>query len=157
MKLEPYIKAIPEGSHGSGTLQKRLWKACSDYCRIRDFHNFGTCVATGKYLESWQSCDGGHYIPYSTCNGIFKFSPENVHAQSSGSNKWGGERDKIRYQLELEERYGKKYPRYLIKKNRDTPNTLRTEELKDLLKEILLEMKDLPEQPSYFARVMSLI
>lgn len=56
-----WIKAIPPStSHGTGTLQKRLWRLVSDFVRIRDWYKYGTCVATGVKIENWRSGDAGH-------------------------------------------------------------------------------------------------
>src|SRR6185503_4390177 len=41
-----WVKAIPMGKHGSGHLQKRLWRLKSDFVRIRDWIAFGTFIDT---------------------------------------------------------------------------------------------------------------
>lgn len=152
-----WLRAIPKGTYGSGALQKRLWKLTSDLCRIRDFHKYGTCVATGKIITSWKNeTDGGHFVPYATCNGIFKFSPKNVHMQTSASNQWGGEKDKFKYEETLEERYGREYPRQLKAENRDTPLKFSNAQVIEEIEKRLADIALLPEQPDYFARVIML-
>ena len=86
-----WIKAVPQSpSHGSGTLQKRLWRLTSDFTRIRDWYKYnGRCVATGKRIERWQDGDAGHFRPYSICRGIFKFDERNIFLQSKRSNGFG--------------------------------------------------------------------
>jgi len=158
-KVPKWVKSIPQAQgHGSGELQKRLWRCVSDYSRLRDFYTYGKCVATGERLEDWHSCDSGHYIPYSTCNGMFKFDIWNVHAQSKKSNAWGGMIDGHNFGEELKRRYGENFLEELKLENRNhmsekVENSLVVQEILDILE----LMKSLPEQPEYFERVMNKI
>ena len=56
MALE-WWRSIPEGSHGTGTLQKRLWKAVSYTVRIRDYFNYGVCISCNRRPEHWSIAD----------------------------------------------------------------------------------------------------
>lgn len=158
MYKEPkWVKSIPPAQgHGSGDLQKRLWRVVSDYVRIRDFYNYGTCVATGARITDWRNTDAGHYHSYSTCNGMFKFDIWNIHAQSKQSNAWGGQAIGYSFGEELKRRYGETFLDELKEENKKHINEKVDNEL--VLQEIIdiLElMKSLPEQPDYFARVES--
>jgi 5-methylcytosine-specific restriction endonuclease McrA len=150
--LPSWLKAIPESqAHGSGTYQKRLWKLTSDYVRIRDWHLYKVCSATGKRIESWQDGQAGHLKPYSKCNALFKFDLRNIHMQSASSNKWGNfdtfrDYEKVvrnrRYDFDAFER----------ENNKANGASLRDSEVLNAAEKLLTLMKDLPEQPEYFER-----
>lgn len=156
----PWIKAIPESqSHGSGSLQKRLWRLTSDYVRIRDWHKYGICVATGRKVASWREGQAGHFISYSKCNGLFKFHPLNIHLQSARSNSWGDRDDWKQYEITLGLRYQSDFPgivEYLEMLNKKSSLKFTNEEIFEQMKYILKAMRNLPEQPEYYARVISL-
>jgi hypothetical protein len=152
-----WIKAIKlsGGEHGSGILQKKLWRITSDCVRIRDYYQYGTCVATGAKLGHWMASQAGHFIAYSVCRGMFKWDTKNIHAQSASSNSWGG--------MEIGHSFGEELERrgYNLDDLRATNNAT---ELKvndtmvvEKMREILLMMKRLPEKPDYYARVISLL
>lgn len=155
--IPKWIKAIPESqAHGSGTLQKRLWKLVSDFVRIRDWHKHKTCVATGKYISRWQDGQAGHFKAYSSCNGMFKFDERNIYMQSAQSNSWGGYEDWIKYETELLRRNGYGLPEItewnLEHKGEKPTDSKVIEKMEDILE----KMKALNEQPDYYKRVMSL-
>jgi hypothetical protein len=156
--LPKWIKAIPEGSHGSGTYQKRLWKLVSDYCRIRDWYKYdGYVVDKPERVEHWSQGDGGHFLPYSKCNGMFKFSPDNVHLQSKSGNAWGGSLIGFPFGKELERRYGNYYIPMLHEKNKAHHNQIiRTADILIAIDKMLDLMEDLPEHPEYYKRVLEL-
>lgn len=156
--LPSWLKAIPEGSHGSGTVQKRLWRVVSDYTRLRDwYYHKGVCVASGIKLSDWREGQAGHFLSYSTCNGLFKFDERNVHLQSAHSNQWGRREDWQLYEATLIQRYGVEYINMLEDENRASPLKFTVEQTKDKIQEILKKMATLPEQPEYYKRVMKLI
>ena len=103
LKDEKWIKAIPQSqNHGSGILQKKLWRLVSDYCRIRDWYAYeGKCVATGAKIGHWRLGQAGHFRPYSTCRGMFKFDERNIFLQSPRSNSWGGYDDWINFEYNV--------------------------------------------------------
>lgn len=160
-KIPKWVSSIPHNpkSHGTGNLQKKLWKLVSDYTRIRDWYQYGgRCVATGKYIEHWSMGDPGHYLSYSICNGMFKFDIWNVHLQSKSSNGWGGMADGHAFGEELKRRYGDDFLEELKLENRNhvnekVENFLVVQEMLDILE----LMKSLPEQPEYFEKVISKI
>lgn len=152
-----WIRAIPLGSHGSGHLQQRLWRLTSDYCRIRDWYRWGNKdVASDRIIPDWRSGQGGHFISYTACRGIFKFDESNIHLQHGYSNKFPTRETIKHFEEELARRYGKEYVAGLEIANRETPLPIRNE---DVLKEIewyLNDFKNLPEQPDYYERVIKL-
>lgn len=159
VNLEPWVRAIPESTaHGSGTLQKRLWRLTSDYVRIRDWYKFGgRCIATGVYIPHWNQGQAGHLKPWTKCNGIFKYDVQNIHMQSYISNKYGNSDTWYNYEQELKKRWGT--VRSDIENwNRVTNiKSLGVDTLKDKMKMLLIAFANLPEQPDYYQRVKSLL
>ena len=158
MKMQPWIKAIPESpAHGSGTFQKRLWRLVSDYVRLRDFLKYKRCVATDFCFTTWGESQAGHFKSYSTCNGMFKFDPINIHAQSAPSNSWGGMETGQRFADELRRRYGTDYIQKINDGNRKYQGTnIRDSIVIEYMEKILEMMAELPEQPIYYERVITL-
>lgn len=156
--LPAWVKAIPESqAHGSGTLQKRLWRVISDYVRIRDWYRFGPfCVASGKKLDHWKDGHAGHFIAYSHCRGIFKFDPRNIHLQHGYSNKYGTRESWQVFEAELIRRYGIQHINQLEDDNKATPLKFTTEQLLERLGFYLNRLGTLPEQPDYWQRAMAL-
>lgn len=157
--LEAWIRAIPESQvHGSGTLQKRLWRLTSDYVRIRDWYKFGgRCIATGKYIGHWSEGQAGHFKAYSVCRGIFKFDTRNIHLQSASSNVWNNSDTWFDYAEEIKLRWN------LTKMDIDAKNaatdlkSLRKQDIIIQMHTILSAMEELPEQPDYYPRTAALL
>lgn len=160
-KLPAWIRAIPESqSHGSGTLQKRLWRVTSDFVRIRDWYRFsGHCVATGAYIPHWSQGDAGHWKSYSVCNGLFKFETLNIHLQSKSSNGWGGQEVGHNFAEELKRRWGPDILDVINDANKSHASKLKftTEEVLARIQLTLEGMEILQEQPDYYARVVHLL
>lgn len=158
MTLEKWIKAIPESqSHGSGTLQKRLWRLTSDYVRIRDWYaHAGLCVATGRKIPHWTQGQAGHFKAYSVCNGIFKFDPINIHLQSANSNGWGTSDDWFYYEEEILKRHGTTRAQINELNRLTSLKTLEVQAIKDQMAHLLILLGELPEQPDYYQRAITL-
>lgn len=153
-----WFKSIPEStSHGTGTYQKRLWKAISDYVRIRDFYDYKNCISCGKIVYDWHDADwqAGHYVPFSVCKGYSKFNPDNIFGQCSYCNRgFNGAPAGANFKDNIIKRYGKKRITWL-----DSFKSMPLEKREDYielkkLKEIILMMSELPEQPDYYKRVL---
>lgn len=150
-------KSIPEGSHGTGTFQKRLWKVVSDFVRIRDFYEFKTCISCPKFIPEWKVADwqAGHYNPYSVCRGYSKFHLDNIFGQCSYCNRgFNGAPAGARFKENIIKRYGKKRMDWL-----GTFQAMPLEKMDDYIvskkiKEIIIKMAELPEQPDYYERVI---
>ena len=158
-KLEPWVRAVPEStSHGSGTLQKRLWRLTSDAVRIRDWYNFrGECVATGNKISNWRDGDAGHWKSYAVCRGLFKFHLSNIHLQSKTSNGWGGQELGHSFGENLKKRYGEGMLEHINSENKLHSLKFTTEEIKQEMISRLELLAVLPEQPEYFKRVQELL
>jgi hypothetical protein len=155
-KVPKWVLSIPKGSHGSGDLQKRLWRVVSDFVRIRDWTKYGSCVATGTRIEHWKDGDAGHFVPYSKCNGLFKFNPMNIHLQSKSSNGWGGFDQGAKYAATLTQRYGPSAVELIETENRVTPLKFTTAEILDMMGDYLNLMGHFGEQPAYYQRAREL-
>jgi len=155
--LPNWLKAIPESqSHGSGTYQKRLWRLTSDYVRIRDFHLFGVCAATGARIEHWRDGQAGHLKPYTNCNALYKFDLRNIHMQSASSNKWGNF-DTFRDFEKVVRNRGYDFDAFEQENNKARGASLRDGEVLEAIKFLLLFMNELPEKPEYFERAYNLL
>ena len=157
--LEAWLKAIPASkAHGSGTYQQRLWKLTSDYVRIRDFHAYGTCAATGKHFDDWKGMNvqAGHLKPYSTCNGLFKFDVRNIHAQDGYNNKFGNYDDFRNFEKEVKRR-GYDWDLFEEENKKNIGCRLYDTDVIEEIKTLLLKMGELPEQPPYYERAVMLL
>lgn len=155
--MPSWVKAIPESqAHGSGTLQKRLWRLTSDYVRIRDWYKYGVCVATGKRINHWTEGQAGHFKAYSKCNGIYKFDRRNIHLQAAQSNSWGDYEDWKLFEAEIYRR-GVNLDEFITENNLNLGTKLDNLDVIAEMRIILREMDSLPEKPSYYKRVMSLL
>ncbi len=153
----PWIRAIPlSAAHGSGHLQKRLWRLTSDFVRIRDFYKYGRCVATGKPILNWMDGQAGHFKAYSKCNGIYKFDVRNIHLQSAQSNSWGDFEDWKAYEKELARRKVD-IQGFIEDNNANHGQKLTDTEVIYYMHFLLEELKLLPEQPEYYQRVIRLM
>lgn len=159
-KLDSWVKAIPENkAHGSGTLEKRLWRLVSDYVRIRDWYRWNkSCVATGVFISDWKHGQAGHYKSYNACDGMFKFDEMNIHLQSAASNAWGDQEIGYKFGEELKRRYGNDYLEKITLENRKHVSEKRDSfAILEKMKDILNKMEQLPEKPEYYFRVKSLL
>lgn len=88
MQTPQWLKPIPDGSHGSGPIQKKVWKLVSDVVRIRDWYKYGgRCVSCNRVLQSWKDGQAAHYIGYTSCNNIFKWNIVNLALSCAICNK----------------------------------------------------------------------
>lgn len=82
----------------------KLWKAFSEYIRLRDADEFGICKCfTCGRIRHWRQVDCGHGIGRQ--HKATKFDEKNNHAQCKGCNGFEGGRMDI-YKQRVDERYG---------------------------------------------------
>lgn len=86
LEANQWYTVIPDGSHGSNPIEKKLWRLVTDYVRIRDFEKYGNCISCGKVFTTWDEAQGGHYRPFTKCKGYTKFDYRNVFAQCAYCN-----------------------------------------------------------------------
>lgn len=82
----------------------KLWKAFSEYIRLRDSDEHGYCKCfTCGLVRHWKQMDAGHGIGRQ--HKATKYHEQNVHAQDKRCNGFeGGMRE--RYKEEVDKRYG---------------------------------------------------
>ena len=154
--LPAWLKAIPEGKHGSGTLQKRLWRLTSDFVRIRDWVEFGEFIDTGERIIHWNDAQGGHWRSWPECNGMFKFNEMNIHAQTARGNSWPTSQTWENYRRNLVNRYSEEFVIAIDASNKNWPSKITTAlVLKEIDRKLTL-LSLLPTQPPYYNRVMKL-
>lgn len=153
-KTYPWIKKIPQGSHGHGKYQKKLWKVTSDYVRIRDWYEFKRCISCNKIVEHWSSLQGGHFRAFSICRGYSKFDEVNVFGQCAkcntayDSNLIGKE-----FAKNIVARYGQSRLDLLEKFHIRELEKLEDDKIVYMTWQLLQKMKELPEQPDYFSKL----
>lgn len=82
-KKLPYVS----NDHGSNANQKRAWRFISQYVRRRDFKKYGgKCVSCWRRAERWEDMVAAHFIAWSVCYGMFKYSTKNLAASCSYCN-----------------------------------------------------------------------
>lgn len=86
---------------------------------------------------------------------MFKFDERNIHLQSARSNSWGGMEIGHNFANNLMSRGTDVEDLRII--NRDTPLKVNDTMVIEKMRYILSKMKDLPEKPKYFDRVMKLL
>ncbi len=157
MKNPPkWIKAIPQSNaHGSGALQKRLWRLCSDFVRIRDWSKSKRCIASNRPIYNWKDGQAGHFISYSKCNGIFKFDTDNIFLQSAYSNAWGDYDDWKEFERQINLR-GIDTDELRVR-NRDTPLKFRDADVIEEMKNLLTKIGELKIHPEYYDRAIKLL
>lgn len=83
---------------------RKLWKAFSEYIRIRDSDVNGICrCITCGFIAHWKRMDCGHGIPRQ--HKATKYHEHNNHAQCKRCNGFEGGKREI-YKLEVDRRYG---------------------------------------------------
>jgi hypothetical protein len=83
----------------------KLWKAFSEYIRLRDSDENGycICITSGRRVH-WTECDAGHFI--SRRHMATKYDEQNVHAQGRFDNRFAAGQQFI-YAKEIDKKYGK--------------------------------------------------
>ena len=86
-------------------IKGKYWDWFSDYVRMRDFLEFGTCISCSKKIEAWdKGTNAGHFIPAGKCGFGLLFDEENVHLECIACNGFN-EFHLIPYARNLDIRY----------------------------------------------------
>lgn len=153
-----WTSPIPLGSHGSKScsLQKKYWKVVSDFVRIRDFYEFGTCIACGKRVNSWKDLQAGHYKSWASCNGFSKWDMNNIFGECAYCNTgFNGNEVGANFKDGILGRYGADRIEYIQNLNKHPIEKITDEfRLIEGIKKTLEMMKDLPEKPDYYEKVI---
>ena len=152
-----WIGAIPQGSHGTGKIQKKAWKVVSDFVRIKDFHLHGSICFGCKEnkIHHWKDGQAGHWKSWGYSNSYAKYEIRNLLMICANCNT--NEDGLVGYRIgeQLNKMYGKKNEDYIIEQN----NAYRGKKMEEIVLVEMIEMyiramKDLPEQPDYYQKVI---
>lgn len=166
MKLPKWLNKIPQGTHGSGIAQKKYWKVVSDTVRIRDFHEYGTCISCGSKFPSWQDSQAGHYKSWGTCRGYSKWNQMNIFGQcrtcnSANSKSFVSSKDTNviggNFKDNIRARYGENRVKIIEALDKHPTEKMEDHVIIELIKDVIILMKDLPEQPDYWQKAYDLI
>jgi hypothetical protein len=71
-------------------VEEKLWKATSEYVRLRDFiRNNGKCATCNTVVDHWREFDAGHFCPAGECGWKLRFDVENIAGQCRKCNRFG--------------------------------------------------------------------
>lgn len=83
----------------------KFWDVFSDYVRVRDFINWGTCISCGKKFERYQDSQAGHYMAAGNCGFSLLFDETNVNAECFYCNGFD-KNHQVGYRKNLNNRFG---------------------------------------------------
>lgn len=152
-----WIGSIPQGSHGSTSIQKKLWKVVSDFVRIQHFHLHGSiCFGCLEHkILHWKDGQAGHWKSWGASNSYAKYEIRNLLMICANCNN--NEDGMIGYRVgeKLVNMYGIDNPEYITEQN----NIHRGKKMEEIVLVGMIEllinrMKDLPERPDYYQKVI---
>lgn len=151
-----WLKCVPEGKHGSGSIQKRLWRLKSDFVRIRDWTAFGTFIDTGEPIRHWNDAQAGHWRSWAECRGMFKFHEMNIHAQSPKGNSWPTSTTWENYRRNLVNRYNEDFVQAIDSSNKNWELKITTEKVMAEIERTIKMLGMMETKPPYWQRLMKL-
>lgn len=90
-------------------IKAKYWDYLSDYIRMRDFLEYGTCITCGKKFSSWNDgSQAGHFIAAGNCGFDLLFDKKNINAECQYDNAWNSNHQ-ITMRANLARRYGEDY------------------------------------------------
>lgn len=152
-----WIGGIPQGSHGSTSIQKKTWKVISDFVRIKDYYNYGGicpgCMTFKFY--SYKDMQAGHWKSWGASNSYAKYEMRNLCGICANCNNNENGQIGFNIGMELIARYGEDNPEYIDEQN----NYHRGKKMEDIVLVGIIEMlinrmKDLPEKPDWYNKVV---
>lgn len=157
-KPPTWLGSIPQGSHGSTSIQKKAWKVTSDYVRIKDFITFGgVCPGCNQFkFTTWKDGQACHWKSWGASNSYSKYDMRNILLGCSNCNHNEDGMIGFNFGSELMARYGIDNPEYIEQIN----NENRGKKMEDIILVGMIEliidkMKDLPEKPDYYDKVLA--
>lgn len=154
-KQFPWIKKIPQGSHGSGKYQKKYWKVISDIVRIRDEKK--GCITCRRHFvwndPRWQAC---HYKSWASCRGYSKYDTKNIFGGCSYCNT-GWNANTLPFKDNIIKHYGQERIDYIDTLDRYPTQKMDNFEICLLIKEALKEFKTMEETPDYWQKIKNMI
>jgi len=152
-----WLGSIPQGSHGSTSIQKKTWKVISDYVRIKDYYTYGgQCVSCEHYFQSWKDSQCGHFKSWGASNSYGKLFMLNLAAQCPHCNHIDDGAIGFNFGAELMNRYGLD----VIEKIEEENNNRRGQKMEDIIligmiETLLPSFKSYPEKPDWYDKVLA--
>ncbi len=152
----PWLSKIPQGSHGSKIVFKKLWKVISDYVRIRDFIAYKRCISCSKAISRWKEWQAGHYVAFSVCRGWSKYDTDNIFGQCAYCNTgYNANVTAHNFRETIKSRYGQERLDYLDSFSKKPLDKLDEYDACIRMENILKEISKLKYKPSYFTKIKS--
>lgn len=159
-----WLGCIPQGSHGSSIIQKKYWKVTSDFVRIRDFYDYGTCISCNRKPENWdiKEWQAGHYKAWASCRGYSKWFVDNCFGQcsicnSSGSSNFVSPKDVNviggNFKDNIRKRHGEERIKFIESLDSYPTEKLEDHVIVDKIKKVILDMSTLKAKPDYYEKV----
>jgi hypothetical protein len=157
MKFTPpkWLGCIPQGTHGSGIIQKKYWKVISDYVRITDWYKYKVCISCGKHIEHWSMGQAGHYRAWSVCRGYSKWDPINIFMQCAYCNNSNDNLVSTNFAKNIVIRYGQDRLDTLENFTNRQTDKLEDHVIVGFIEKVIKDMGDLPEQPEYYQKAIA--
>lgn len=150
-----WVGCIPQGSHGSSIIQKKYWKVTSDYVRIHDFQKYGTCIACGL-PKRFENIQAGHFKSWAACRGYSKWDIMNIFGQCDFCNTgFNGNEVGVKFRNGIINRYGQERMDYIDSLSSYPSEKMEDHVIVDKIKDVILMMKDLKQQPDYYQKVIT--
>ena len=102
-KKSPGLHKPTKKNRYSG-IKGQYWDLLSDFIRLRDFIEYGTCITCGKKFQTWSESQAGHYISAGNCGFDLLFDKKNLNAECQYDNGFNGN-----HQLTMRENIVKRY------------------------------------------------
>lgn len=100
-------------------IKGKVWKAFSDYIRLRDFKKYnGECITCGKRTD-YSQLQAGHFLAAGNCGFGLLFDEENVNGECAGDNAFN-KNHQVDYRRNLIRRIGEANVLRLEERYRDS-------------------------------------
>jgi len=150
-----WIGCIPQGSHGSSSIQKKYWKLVSDYIRIHDTEKYGICISCLRKI-TYETCQAGHFKSWASCRGYSKWDIQNIFAQCAfcntgfNSNEVGAS-----FKENIIQRHGKDRFNYIENLSSYPSEKMEDFVIVDKMRAIVILMENLKQKPPYYEKIIS--
>lgn len=147
-----WIGGIPQSTaHGSGIIQRKLWRVVSDRVRITDWYQFkGKCISCDRYIFHWREGQAAHFRAFSVCRGYSKFDTKNIFLSCAYCNTgFDANIVGVRMADGIITRYGVERLEELENFTNRPLDKMEEPVLIGLIREHIIKMEFLPEKPDY--------
>jgi Bacteriophage Lambda NinG protein len=150
-----WLGGIPQGSHGSTSIQKKYWKVVSDSVRYDVDTHKNICIACGRYTPI-EKLQAGHYKSWASCRGYSKWDTKNIFAECSFCNNgFNGNEVGANFKENIIKIYGQERMDYIDKLASYPTEKLEDHEIVPMIQAHLLVMSDYKIKPDYYEKVVN--